>query len=117
MQNVQSIYIFYKIQFILKFGTSQAKQKEHRKKEIKGSIFIVFVVFVLYYISVKENIYINYWGGKEFMSNFLAFDFGASSGRAILVKIENDYIDLKEIPSCSWVDLYFFVAPKAIILR
>ena len=31
------------------------------------------------------------------MSNFLAFDFGASSGRAILVKIENDYIDLKEI--------------------
>lgn len=31
------------------------------------------------------------------MSNFLAFDFGASSGRAILVKIENDYIDMKEI--------------------
>ena len=31
------------------------------------------------------------------MSNFLAFDFGASSGRAILVKIEKDYIDMKEI--------------------
>lgn len=31
------------------------------------------------------------------MSNFLAFDFGASSGRAILVKIKKDYIDMKEI--------------------
>lgn len=31
------------------------------------------------------------------MSNFLAFDFGASSGRAILVKIEKDFIDIKEI--------------------
>ena len=31
------------------------------------------------------------------MSNFLAFDFGASSGRAILVKVEKDYIDMKEI--------------------
>ena len=31
------------------------------------------------------------------MSNFLAFDFGASSGRAILVKIEKDYINMKEI--------------------
>lgn len=31
------------------------------------------------------------------MSNFLAFDFGASSGRAILVTIENDYINMKEI--------------------
>lgn len=31
------------------------------------------------------------------MGNFLAFDFGASSGRAILVKIEKDFIDIKEI--------------------
>lgn len=31
------------------------------------------------------------------MSNFLAFDFGASSGRAILVKIEKDFIDIEEI--------------------
>ena len=31
------------------------------------------------------------------MGNFLAFDFGASSGRAILVKIEKEYIDMKEI--------------------
>lgn len=31
------------------------------------------------------------------MSNFLAFDFGASSGRAILVNIEKDFIDIKEI--------------------
>lgn len=31
------------------------------------------------------------------MSNFLAFDFGASSGRAILVTIEKDYINMKEI--------------------
>lgn len=31
------------------------------------------------------------------MSNFLAFDFGASSGRAILVKVEKDYINMKEI--------------------
>ena len=31
------------------------------------------------------------------MGNFLAVDFGASSGRAILVKIEKDFIDIKEI--------------------
>ena len=31
------------------------------------------------------------------MSNFLAFDFGASSGRAILVNIEKDFINIKEI--------------------
>lgn len=31
------------------------------------------------------------------MGNFLAFDFGASSGRAILVKVEKDFIDIKEI--------------------
>lgn len=31
------------------------------------------------------------------MGNFLAFDFGASSGRAILVSIEKEYINMKEI--------------------
>lgn len=31
------------------------------------------------------------------MGTFLAFDFGASSGRAILANVENDFIDIKEI--------------------